>query len=72
MRTKILSNKSVSYGQTSSPITLAMSRSDIANYLGLTTESVSRSLTRLKTNQIIKARSTNLFELNFCNTDIQL
>lgn len=67
---KILSNKQISYGQPSSPITLAMSRSDIANYLGLTTESVSRSLTRLKTNQIIKARSTNLFELNFSNADI--
>ena len=61
---KILSDKQVSYGQPKSPVTLAMSRSDIANYLGLTTESVSRSLTRLKIKQVIKARSNNLFELD--------
>ena len=61
---KIISKKQVSYGQPESPVTLAMSRSDIANYLGLTTESVSRSLTRLKIKQILRAKSNNLFDIN--------
>jgi len=36
-----------------SPIALPMSRSDIADYLGLTIETVSRTLTQLKRDGVI-------------------
>ena len=39
--------------QPKDPIALPMSRADIADYLGLTIETVSRTFTRLKTDKII-------------------
>ncbi|WP_374449325.1 Crp/Fnr family transcriptional regulator [Stella sp.] len=40
-------------GQPSDPLPLPMSRTDIADYLGLTTETVSRTFTQLKTQRVI-------------------
>ena len=41
------------------PISLPMSRQDIADYLGLTIATVSREITNLKTSSVIKMISTN-------------
>lgn len=43
----LLSHRAVERGQPASPVHLPMNRSDIADYLGLTIETVSRSFTRL-------------------------
>jgi CRP/FNR family transcriptional regulator len=48
-----LSRRSVLQGHPSSPIALPMSRADIADYLGLTIETVSRTFTQLKKEAII-------------------
>jgi len=44
-------------------VPLPMSRSDIADYLGLTKETVSREFTRLRTSRIIQPRSSALVEI---------
>jgi len=44
-------------------VPLPMSRSDIADYLGLTKETVSREFTRLRTSRIIRPRSLALVEI---------
>ncbi len=49
----MLSRRAVRRGLAPSPIGLPMSRSDIADYLGLTIETVSRTLTQLKRDAII-------------------
>jgi CRP/FNR family transcriptional regulator len=41
-------------GREENPISLPMSRTDIADYLGLTTETVSRCFTKLKTAKVIR------------------
>ena len=48
-----LSRRAVEQGRTASPIDLPMSRADIADYLGLTIETVSRTFTHLKRDGII-------------------
>jgi len=51
-------------GWVENPIHLPMPRSDIANFLGLTVETVSRSLSELKSDKIIKMVGTNDIFLN--------
>ena len=46
------------------PISLPMSRQDIADYLGLTIATVSREITRLKTSNIIKVLSASQIYIN--------
>ena len=46
------------------PICLSMLRSDIANYLGVTIETVSRTISELKQDQIIKMIGTHDIFLN--------
>jgi len=49
-----LSDKAARRGQPDNPIRVAMSRSDIADFLGLTTETVSRTFTNLKSSGVIR------------------
>lgn len=48
-----LSRRAASRGLPDDPVHIPMSRSDIADYLGLTTETVSRTMTQLKTSNVI-------------------
>lgn len=50
-------------GQKVSLISLPMNRADIADYLGLTTETVSRTFTNLKSNGAIRLLPGNMVEL---------
>lgn len=49
-----LSRRAVRRGQPDNPILVPMGRADIGDYLGLTTETVSRTMTQLKTASIIR------------------
>ena len=48
-------------------ISVPMSRADIGDYLGLTTETISRTFTNLKSSGIIKLREGGIIEI--CNID---
>jgi CRP/FNR family transcriptional regulator, anaerobic regulatory protein len=50
----LLSNEAMRRGQPGNPVVLPMNRHDIADYLGLTIETVSRTLTQLKTQRLIE------------------
>jgi len=52
-----ISNQRARIGWQDNPISLPMTRQDIADYLGLTLETVSREITKLKTSNIIKVIS---------------
>jgi len=49
----MLSDRAVCRGEADNPVLIPMSRNDIGDYLGLTTETVSRTLTRLRTGGVI-------------------
>jgi CRP/FNR family transcriptional regulator len=50
----MLSNSAARHGWPSDPVSLPMSRGDIADYLGLTIETISRTLTRLRKQGLIE------------------
>lgn len=58
-----LSRRAVQRGQPDNPISLPMSRNDIGDFLGLTTETVSRSFTILKTSGLISLKAGGKVEL---------
>lgn len=58
-----LSARAVRRGQPATPVALQMGRSDIADYLGLTTETVSRSFTQLKSAGVIRLMEGNKVDL---------
>jgi CRP/FNR family transcriptional regulator len=53
----MLSNRAVRRGLGANPVSVPMSRNDIGDFLGLTTETVSRTITSLKRSGIIAADS---------------
>jgi CRP/FNR family transcriptional regulator, anaerobic regulatory protein len=52
-----LSERAVHRGEIGDPVSIPMSRNDIGDYLGLTTETVSRTLTRLRSSGVIVMES---------------
>jgi CRP/FNR family transcriptional regulator len=46
-------------GQSENPVFLPMTREDLGDYLGLTTETVSRTMTQLKTKGVIRLENDN-------------
>ena len=58
-----ISDQRARIGWQDNPISLPMTRQDIADYLGLTLETVSREITRFKTSNLIKVMSSNKFVL---------
>ena len=59
----MLSQRASRRGQRDNPVSLPMGRADIADYLGLTTETVSRTFTQLKSSGVIMLRENNRVEL---------
>jgi CRP/FNR family transcriptional regulator, anaerobic regulatory protein len=58
-----LSRRAVKRRHPASPLSVPMSRTDMADYLGLTTETVSRTLTQLRQAKVIALTGRNLIEL---------
>lgn len=63
-----IARRNVITGQSEVQFNLPMKRSDIADYLGLTTETVSRNFTRLKLSGIISLVSSNTVRVNNINS----
>jgi len=59
----MLSNRSEELGFSTNPVGVPMSRNDIGDYLGLTTETVSRTLTRLKRSGVIALNSDRKIDI---------
>ncbi|HAW55655.1 MAG TPA: hypothetical protein DCX29_12305, partial [Hyphomonas sp.] len=51
-------------GGTADPVILPMTRTDIADYLGLTVETVSRTFTQLKKDGFIELREAGVVHLS--------
>lgn len=60
----MLSDRAQRRGEQSNPVSVPMSRNDIGDYLGLTTETVSRTLTRLRRGGIISMESDRRITLD--------
>ncbi len=60
----MLSGRAVRRGQTENPVSVPMTRADIGDYLGLTTETVSRAFTQLKKSDIIALLPDGKVQLN--------
>lgn len=59
----MLMRRAERHGRPVNPVALPMSRSDIADYLGLTTETVSRTITQLRQSSTISAASRGEIEI---------
>ncbi|MCB8822790.1 Crp/Fnr family transcriptional regulator [Microvirga rosea] len=59
----IMSNRAAAHGRPESPVHLPMTRTDIADYLGLTIETVSRTFTKLKTQGLIRLPEPHSVEI---------
>ena len=59
-----LSRRAEQCGESVSPVYLPMRRSDVADYLGLTTETVSRSFTQLRREGLISPRASGWVDLH--------
>lgn len=59
-----LSHRAADRGEDANPVRVPMSRSDMGDYLGLTVETVSRSITKLKTSGVISLQEGNRVKLN--------
>jgi len=59
-----LSRRAEERGEPSNPVRVPMSRGDMGDYLGLTVETVSRSITKLKTSGVISLKEGNRVEIN--------
>lgn len=60
----VLSRRAKQAGRSEDPVHVPMSRTDIADYLGLTTETVSRTFTKLKTEGLIQLQPGNMVALS--------
>lgn len=60
----MISRRAAARGQSENPIDLPMGRADIADFLGLTTETVSRTFTQLKTRGAIRLLENSRVHLN--------
>ncbi len=58
-----LSERAARLGRPDSPVELSMSRGDIADYLGLTTETISRTLTQLRRSGVIRPAERGEIEI---------
>ena len=60
----MLSGRAVRRGQTDNPVSVPMTRADIGDYLGLTTETVSRTFTQLRQSDMITLLPGGKVQLN--------
>lgn len=59
----LLSRRAVEHRMAANPVAISMSRSDIADYLGLTIETVSRSFTKLRAQGLIDLPDAHLVDI---------
>lgn len=64
----MLSRRASKRGVSANPVSMPMTRADIGDYLGLTTETVSRTFTQLKTTGVISLEPGNQVRLNKTET----